>query len=81
MGVFEAFDADALGDPAFIAEFERALEAFERGEIERAGNRFRRADALRPGGDPPSRAYIDWCTELLQIGTPDGWEPVLPTRK
>ncbi|CAN5817751.1 hypothetical protein BH23PLA1_BH23PLA1_40760 [soil metagenome] len=81
MSVYEAFDAKTLGDASFLDEFHHALDAFEKGDFQEARDRFIRTDEIRPGGDPPSRSYISWCEELLQVGVPEDWEPVLPTRK
>ncbi len=81
MSVYEVFDAKAFDDPLFLDEFHQALDAFERGEIQEARNHFANADELRHGGDLPSRTYVAWCDELLQVGIPEGWEAILPTRK
>jgi adenylate cyclase len=79
--VYEVFDRDDLGDPAFLATFARALEAFERSDFNRALDLFKTADRQRPPGDEPSRYYIRWCENLLLDGTPAGWEPVFDTHK
>jgi adenylate cyclase len=79
--VFEAFGAAELGDPTFLATFARALEAFERHNFECARDLFQMADSQRPGGDEPSREYVQWCQDLLIDGTPVDWEPVFDTHK
>jgi adenylate cyclase len=81
INVYEAFDATDLGDPAFLATFHRALEAFERNDFDRARDIFLLANSQRDGGDEPSRGYADWCERLLLGGAPAGWEPVLETHK
>jgi hypothetical protein len=79
--VFEVFDAASLGDSTFVETFHRALEAFERRDLARAGEGFRRADAQREGGDGPSRSYAKWVESLLASGLPDDWEPVFQAHK
>lgn len=80
--VFEAFDAESLGDAAFLATFRRALEAFERRDFARACEDFRLADAQRGGdGDKPSRIYLAWCLVLLADAPPDAEELVFETHK
>jgi adenylate cyclase len=79
--VYEAFDAEEVGDPAFLDTFRRGLEAFEANDFDAARDLFLQADAQRPGGDEPSRGYADWCERLQMDGAPAGWEPVLETHK
>jgi adenylate cyclase len=79
--VYEAFDHAVYDDWSFVATFHRALEAFERGDFDRARELFIQADAQRPNGDEPSRSYVGWCEGLLLEGPPMGWEPVFETHK
>lgn len=79
--VHEAFDHAALPDWSFVASFHKALEAFERGDFDRARDLFLQAESQRPGGDEPSRSYVGWCEGLLLEGAPMGWEPVFETHK
>jgi adenylate cyclase len=79
--VFEAFDASDHDDWAFVTTFHRALEAFERGDFDRARDLFLLADSQRPEGDEPSRGYTAWCENLILEGPPAGWEPVFVTHK
>jgi class 3 adenylate cyclase len=79
--VYEAFDRGELGDPAFLATYARALEAFERADLERARDLFMTADRQRPTGDEPSRFCLRWCENLLLDGKPEGWEPVFNMHK
>jgi class 3 adenylate cyclase len=79
--VYEAFDHAALPDWSFVTSFHRGLEAFERGDFDRARDLFLQADAQRLGGDEPSRSYVGWCEGLLLEGAPMGWEPVFETHK
>jgi class 3 adenylate cyclase len=81
VAVYEAFDTTGGVDIAFIATFERALEAFEHNDFDRARDLFLLANSQREGGDPPSRGYIGWCESLLLEGPPVGWEPVFDTHK
>jgi class 3 adenylate cyclase len=79
--VYEVYDAAELADPAFIATFHRALDAYERNDFDRARDLFLLADHQRPGGDVPSRDYAHRCEKLLLGGPPVGWEPVFDTHK
>ena len=79
--VYEALDAEALAGRRFLPLFEDGLEAFERRKFPDARALFARAAAERPGGDGPSRFYVDWCDRLLAQGFSDDWQPVLETRK
>lgn len=79
--VYEAFDARRHPDDSFIRRFHAALEAFERNEFDRACRLFLDADSERPGGDPPSRVYVERCQSLLLSGRPAGWEPVFEMHK
>ncbi|MDR3639444.1 MAG: adenylate/guanylate cyclase domain-containing protein [Isosphaeraceae bacterium] len=79
--VYEAFDVREGVDLGFIATFQRALEAFEHNDFDRARDLFLLANSQREGGDAPSRGYIGWCESLLLEGTPAGWEPVFETHK
>lgn len=79
--VYEAFDSQDRTDLGFIGTFQRALEAFEHNDFDRARDLFLLANSQRDGGDPPSRGYIGWCESLLLEGPPVGWEPVFDTHK
>jgi adenylate cyclase len=79
--VFEALDPAQIGDPSFIATFDRALAAFERNDFDLARDLFLLANSQRRGGDEPSRGYAHWCEKLLLGGPPVGWEPVFDTHK
>jgi class 3 adenylate cyclase len=79
--VYEAFDAGDQPDWSFVATYERALEAFERKDFDRARELFLLADSQRPGGDGPSRGYAGWCESLILEGAAVGWQPVFETHK
>jgi hypothetical protein len=48
--------------------FANALAAFRRGDLDAAEQGMREADALRPGGDGPSRFYRDEIERLRTAG-------------
>jgi class 3 adenylate cyclase len=77
LAVFEALDVGAGG--GWVAAFERGLAAYEARDFKKARGCFSEADALRPGGDPPSQLYMSWCDGLAVV--PPDWEPVLTTHK
>jgi class 3 adenylate cyclase len=81
VAVFEAFDTADLGDPRFINTYHRALEAFEHNDFEPARELFLLAEQQRARGDRPARYFARWCDQLLLVGPPVGWEPVLDTHK
>jgi adenylate cyclase len=67
--VWEAFDASRAPDLSFVELYERARDAFERGETAAARALFLEADQARPGGDQPSRMHSTWCDEMLEMGS------------
>ncbi|MGA2479646.1 MAG: adenylate/guanylate cyclase domain-containing protein [Spirochaetia bacterium] len=67
--VWEALDASQSQDFSFVASYERGRQIFESEGPAAARPHFEEADAIRPGGDPPSRFHLDWCDELQKNGT------------
>ncbi len=78
--VWEAFDQADVPDAAFVAAYERARDVFEREGPQRARPLFERADAARPGGDPPSQVHIRLCDDLAE-GRGDAAERSLSVTK
>ena len=73
---YEAFDAAAA--PPWLEAFHEALGAWQDGRVDEAAGGFRAlADAH---GDALSTHYLEAC-EALAGGVPEGWTPVLVTRK
>ena len=66
--VWEALDARQSQDFAFVAAYEKGREIFEREGPGAARPHFAEADALRPGGDPPSQIHLQWCDDLQKKG-------------
>ncbi|TNE45332.1 MAG: adenylate/guanylate cyclase domain-containing protein [Deltaproteobacteria bacterium] len=79
--VYEAFDAQSMEDTQYIDTFHKAWEAFSQKEFKEAKKLFQQADQQAPGGDDPSKEYIQWCEVLIKQGTSKDWEPVLRARK
>jgi class 3 adenylate cyclase len=52
----------------WLVPFANALAAFRRGDLDAAEQGMREADALRPGGDGPSRFYRDEIERLRTAG-------------
>ncbi len=76
--VFEAFDTSEHVD--WIPEYETAVALYEVADFDDARKGFERVVAAREDGDGPSKRYIGLCDQFKD-GTPEGWEPVLVTRK
>lgn len=66
--VWEALDASQPHDYSFIALYERGRQIFENEGPAQARPHFEEANAIRPGGDPPSQFHLDWCDELQKNG-------------
>lgn len=75
---WEVFDADQPTD--WIAGFDAALAQWEAGRPAEALAGFRAVLEARPE-DGPSALYAEACEVLVAGGVPDGWEPVLATKK
>jgi two-component system sensor histidine kinase ChiS len=58
------------------ATFEQAVEAFSQGELARAERGFRAVRGRDPE-DYAARYYEERCAQLLQFGTPEGWDGTL----
>ncbi len=56
--------------------FEQAVAQFSAGELARAERSFRSVRARDPE-DFAARFYEDRCSQLLQLGIPDGWDGTL----
>jgi len=74
--VYEAFDAAHA--PAWLDAFHEALDQWQRAEVAEAGKGFQAMHEAH--GDALSAHYVLAC-DALSDGLPDGWEPVLVTRK
>ncbi len=73
---FEAYDADDA--PSWLGAFHEALDAWADGRIDEATSGFRAVAEAHD--DALSAHYLDAC-EALADGLPEGWTPVLVTRK
>jgi adenylate cyclase len=73
---FEAFDHEAA--PAWLPAFHEALDQWEQGDVALAARGFEAVHEAH--GDALSALYALAC-DALADGLPEGWEPVLVTRK
>ncbi|MCC7049115.1 MAG: hypothetical protein IT562_20545 [Alphaproteobacteria bacterium] len=74
--VYELLDmADPEKDivrPEWVQVYESALDAYADRDWTRARDLFRRADELRPGGDPPAALFVARCEAKLAPRLHDG---------
>jgi adenylate cyclase len=70
---------------AIVERFEAGLAAYRGRRWEEAIERFREADGLRGGGDPPSRRWIERCEAMRRAGPGEGpgegWDGVYEMRE
>ena len=61
---------------AWVKDYEAGIAAYGRRDFDGALKLFEAVNAARPGGDAPSRIFIERCREL--IATPPGpdWSPI-----
>jgi adenylate cyclase len=79
MAVYELLAmADEVGDasPAWVSSYEDGLAAYADRRWSEAEAYFTVADAERPGGDPPSRLFIERCRNLLRHPPGADWTPI-----
>lgn len=74
---YEAFAAQAA-PRAWLPLYERALQAYERGDYPRAVTGFRAATAAREGGDLASERWLEHCEALLQKHAAGVTPPAVP---
>ena len=72
---------DAATDTAWVAGYEAAVDRFEARDFAGARAGFEAALAARGGEDGPSKVFVAECEALAKHGVPDGWEPILQTKK
>ena len=77
--VFEALDASQ--DCAWVGAYEGALDRYEARDLDGARAGFAAVIAARGGEDGPSGVFASECDRLAREGLPEGWEPILQTRK
>lgn len=65
----------------WLDPFHRGIARYETGDLERAMEELRQADAQRAGGDPPSQFFLRYCADLRAKGLPEDWSPVLSLSK
>ncbi len=86
MAVWEVMEAPpGVSEPVWIAPFHEALSAWQQGDLKAAVAGFRAVDELRAKGDGPSKVYLkraaDEFADSLPDSPPEGWDPVLQTKK
>lgn len=77
--MFEALDT--AKDTAWVAAYEAAVNRFEARDFAAARAGFEAVIAARGGDDGPSRVFVEECERLALHGVPDGWQPILHTKK
>jgi class 3 adenylate cyclase len=72
---------DAAHDTSWVAAYEDAVARYEARDFEAARAGFEAVLAARGGDDGPSKVFAEEAARLARDGAPDGWEPVLQTKK
>jgi adenylate cyclase len=77
VAIYEPFSKDYFTDGlyAFIAPFEKGLQAYRSGRFEEAMVLFEETLALKPE-DRPSLLYIERCRTMSVTALPQGWDGV-----
>ncbi len=77
VAIYEPFKTDYFtnGSFAFIASFEKGLQAYRDRRFDEAITYFEETLALKPG-DHPSLLYIERCTTMRAAPLPDDWDGV-----
>jgi adenylate cyclase len=78
MAIYEllAMAGDGLADrPGWVVHYEAGLAAYRDRRWSDAERHFISADEC-PGGDPPSRLFIERCRALIADPPGAGWTPV-----
>jgi adenylate cyclase len=73
LGMAEGSDRAAF---AWVQDYEAGLDAYGRRDFSGALRYFEAVDVARPGGDAPSRIFIDRCHQLIETPPGPGWSPI-----
>lgn len=81
LDIYEVFDSDDMNDVSWLEHYHLALINFETKQFQSALEGFLRANELCPGGDLPSKYYIECCHTLIATPPDHHWTPIFISLK